>query len=353
MKALLLKEYKKLELTDLPEPAVGPDDIVVRVKACGICGSDVHGYDGSTGRRIPPIVMGHEASGIVAATGTQVTRFRPGDRVTFDSTVYCGSCYFCRRGDINLCDDRQVLGVSVSEYQRNGAFAEFLAVPERIVYALPETISFEQAAMIEAVSVAVHAVGMTPVKLGDTAAVIGSGMIGLLVIQALRLTGCSRIIAVDVNEGRLKLAAEYGADHCLNAEQSDVPNEIRALTSGRGADVSMEVVGTTQTVQSAAHSLRKGGVLTAVGNLSPNVEFPWQWIVTRQIRVMGSCASAGEYPVCIDLLSRGAIRVDPLITAIAPLEEGPVWFDRLYRRESNLMKVILQPQANNHDEFPI
>jgi len=109
MKALLLREYKKLELTDLPNPAIGPDDILVRVKACGICGSDVHGYDGSTGRRIPPIVMGHEASGIVATTGTQETRFRPGDRVTFDSTVYCGSCYFCRRGDINLCDDRHVL----------------------------------------------------------------------------------------------------------------------------------------------------------------------------------------------------------------------------------------------------
>lgn len=349
MRALLLKEYKNLEITDLPEPAIGADDVLVRVKACGICGSDVHGYDGSTGRRIPPVVMGHEASGVVAATGKQVTRFRVGDRVTFDSTVYCGSCYFCRRGEVNLCDDRQVLGVSVSEYRRNGAFAEFLAVPERIVYALPDTITFEQAAMIEAVSVAVHAAALTPLKLGDTAVVVGAGMIGLLAIQTLRLAGCSRIIAVDVNESRLKLAAEYGADLCLNAAESDVPGEVRTYTSGRGADAGMEVVGTSETVRSAAMSIRKGGTLTLVGNLSPNVEFPLQWIVTRQIRVMGSCASAGEYPACIDLVARGVIRVDSLISATAPLEDGQVWFDRLYRREPNLMKVILQPQANGHD----
>jgi L-iditol 2-dehydrogenase len=349
MRALLLKEYKKLELAELPEPAVGPDDVLVRVRACGICGSDVHGYDGSTGRRVPPLVMGHEAAGVVAATGMRAMRFRVGDRVTFDSTVYCGRCFFCRRGEVNLCDERQVLGVSVPEYRRHGAFAEYVAVPEHIVYALPEGIGFQQAAMIEAVSVAVHAAALTPVKLGDTAVVVGTGMIGLLAIQALRLSGSSRIIAVDVNESRLKLAVQCGADHCLNAARCDVPNEVRSLTSGRGADIAMEAVGNSETVECAAHSLRKGGALTLVGNLSPNVEFPLQWIVTRQIRVAGSCASAGEVPACLDLVARGAIVVDPLISAAAPLEEGQVWFDRLYRRESNLMKVILQPQANEND----
>jgi L-iditol 2-dehydrogenase len=343
MRALLLKEYKVLEITDMPEPAIGPDDVLVRVKACGICGSDVHGYDGSTGRRIPPVVMGHEASGVVAQIGKGVRRVRVGDRVTFDSTVYCGKCYFCRRGEVNLCDDRQVLGVSEGQYRRDGAFAEFVAVPEHILYALPDAITFEQAAMIEAVSVAVHAVGLTPVRLGDTGVVVGAGMIGLLVIQALRLAGCSRIVAVDLDEARLKLAAEYGADLCLNSSGCDVPAEVRTYTSGRGADVGLEAVGTTETVQSALASLSKGGALTLIGNYSPRIEFPLQWVVTRQIRIMGSCASAGEYPACIDLIARKAIRVDGLISAIAPLDEGPVWFDRLYNREQNLMKVILQP----------
>jgi L-iditol 2-dehydrogenase len=343
MRTLLLKEYKLLEIADMPEPAVGPDDVLVRVKACGICGSDVHGYDGSTGRRIPPLVMGHEAAGVVVKTGDSVKRVRVGDRVTFDSTVYCGECYFCQRGDVNLCDDRQVLGVSAGEYRRNGAFAEFIAVPERIVYALPDALTFEQAAMIEAVSVAVHAVQLTPVRLGDTAVVVGAGMIGLLAIQALRLAGCSRIVAVDLNEARLKLAAEYGADLCLNAAACDVPAEVRTYASGRGADVALEAVGTTETVQSAVASLRKGGALTLVGNYSPKIELPLQSVVTRQIRIMGSCASAGEYPVCIDLVARKAIRVDRLISVTAPLDEGQVWFDRLFNREPNLMKVILQP----------
>jgi L-iditol 2-dehydrogenase len=173
MKALLLTEYKVLELTEMPEPPMGPDDVLVRVKACGICGSDIHGFDGSTGRRIPPLVMGHEAAGFVAKTGSNVTQFRVGERVTFDSTVYCGKCYFCRRGAVNLCDNRQVLGVSPGEYRRHGAFAEYVAVPQHITYPIPETLSFEHAAMIEAVSVAVHAVGLTPVRLDDTAVVVG------------------------------------------------------------------------------------------------------------------------------------------------------------------------------------
>lgn len=343
MHALLLKNYMDLEMTQMPEPEAGPDDLLVRVKACGICGSDVHGLDGSTGRRIPPIVMGHEAAGVVVRAGAGVANFRPGDRVTFDSTIWCGECFFCRRGEVNLCDNRQVLGVSPGEYRRHGAFAEYVAVPQRICYKLPDELPFEHAAMIEAVSVAVHAAGLTPVKLGDTAVVVGSGMIGLLVIQALKLAGCGRVIAVDVDDAKLKLAGELGAAAGFNSKTTDVPAAVRALTGGRGADVAVEVVGATEPLQTALASLRKGGALTLVGNLSPKVELPLQSVVTRQIRVTGSCASSGEYPACLDLLARGDIRVEPLISAKAPLAEGAAWFARLYRREPNLMKVILEP----------
>ena len=344
MRALLLKEYEKLEMTEMPEPPIGPEDVLVQVKACGICGSDIHGFDGSTGRRIPPLVMGHEASGVVYKTGADVTEFRVGDRITFDSTVYCGKCYFCRRGEVNLCDNRQVLGVSPPEYRRHGAFAEYVAVPRHIIYRLPDALSFEHAAMIEAVSVAVHAVGRTPVKLGDTAVVVGSGMIGLLVVQTLRLAGCSRVIAVDVDEKRLQVAAELGAEICLNARKLDVPSAIvRDYTAGRGADVAVEAVGNTPTIQTALASLRKGGILTLIGNLSSKVELPLQSVVTRQISLLGSCASSGEYPACIDLLARKAIRVDPLISAVAPLTEGAAWFERLHKGDPGAMKVILQP----------
>jgi len=343
MNALMLKEYMKLELVRMPEPEIGAEDVLVRVRACGICGSDVHGLDGSTGRRIPPLVMGHEAAGEVVETGAGVGDLRAGDRVTFDSTIYCGRCYFCGRGEVNLCENRQVLGVSPGEYRRHGAFAEYVAVPRRIVYRLPDHMTFEQAALIEAVSVAVHAVNLTPFQLGATAVVVGSGMIGMLAVQALRAAGCARVVAIDVDESRLQAARGLGATGTLNSKKEDAAAAVREMTEGRGAGVVVECVGANESVRTAIGCASKGGAVTLVGNVAPTVELPLQAVVTRQIRLQGSCASSGEYPACIALIASGAIRVDPLISAVAPLEEGPAWFGRLYRRESDLMKVILKP----------
>jgi L-iditol 2-dehydrogenase len=332
-----------LEFVEMPTPEIGPHDVLVRVRACGICGSDVHGLDGKTGRRIPPLVMGHEAAGEVVETGAQVHDLHPGDRVTFDSTVYCGQCFHCTRGEVNLCDNREVLGVSPGPYRRHGAFAEYVSVPRRIMYRLPENLSYEQAAMIEAVSVAVHAVGITPVRLGDSAVVVGSGMIGLLAVQAVRLAGCTRIIAVDPDDSRLGLARQMGATATVNPKAGDAAAAVREMTEGRGADIAVECVGATDPIRTAIAGVRKGGAVTLVGNVAPDIDLPLQSVVTRQIRLQGSCASNGEYPACIALLSAGAIQVAPLISAVAPLEEGPSWFDRLYRHEPNLMKVILRP----------
>jgi len=343
MKALVLTDYRKLELQDLPQPTPAPDEVLIRVEACGVCGSDVHGYDGSTGRRIPPLVMGHEAAGVVADIGSNVSGLRNGQRVTFDSTVSCGNCFFCHRGQINLCDNRQVLGVSCGDYRRAGAFAEFVTVPARILYPLPDSLSFEKAAMIEAISVGVHAVAITPIALNDTVTVVGAGMIGLLTLQAAKLAGARRIIAVDVDDGRLATAMSLGATHTVNAKKNDPPAIIREITGGRGCDVAFECVGTTATVTSAIESTRKGGTVTLVGNIAPKIELPLQSVVTRQIRIQGSCASAGEIPACIDLLDSGAIRVEPMLSAFAPIDEGPQWFERLYNHEANLMKVVLHP----------
>ena len=343
MKALLLSDYKKLGLADMPTPECAEDEVLVRVKACGICGSDVHGYDGSTGRRIPPIVMGHEAAGVIEQIGRRVTGFAAGDRVTFDSTVSCGHCDYCRKGQVNLCDSRMVLGVSCGDYRRHGAFAEYVAVPARILYRLPDELPFERAALIEAVSIAAHAVRRHTPTATDHAVVVGCGMIGVLVIQVLRDAGCRNIIGVDVDADRLAMARQLGARHVCNAKEEDVVASVAGLTNGRGADCAFEVVGLADTAQTAIRSTRRGGTVVLIGNIVPRVELPLQEIVTRELSLLGSCSSAGEYPACIDLLARGAVDVRPLISATAPLEEGPVWFDRLYRGGERLMKVILKP----------
>lgn len=346
MKALLLTEYKKLEVTDIPVPEIGPDDVLVQVRACGICGSDIHGYDGSTGRRIPPLVMGHEAAGVVSAVGENVSDVAVGDRVTFDSMVCCRDCHFCAHGQVNLCDNRRVLGVSCEDYRRYGAFAEYVSVPKHIVFKIPENLPFEHAAMIEAVSVAVHAVNLTPIRLGDSALVVGSGMIGLLVIQALKRAGCTKIIATDLSDQRLEVAKQLGATHTINAKDEQLVPKVIELCNGRGADVALEVVGSTVTVNTAIKATRKGGTVTIVGNLSPTIEFPLQSVVTREINVIGSCASCNDYPACIELLESGQIQVEPLITAKASLEEGQDWFDKLYSGDGSSMKVLICPTSD-------
>jgi len=351
MKALLLSEYSKLDVTDdMPRPTPGPGEVLISIAACGICGSDVHGYDGSSGRRIPPLVMGHEASGRVAGVGEGVRQFVVGDRVTFDSTVYCGECEYCCVGEMNLCDNRQVVGVSCGDYRRHGAFAEYVVVPERIVYRLPDELAFAEAAMLEAVSVGLHAVREAGLKGGETALVIGAGMIGLLTLQAARAGGCSRVFVADIDPSRLDLARSMGADEVIQTSRTGgsgqaLEAEAQRLTGGKGVDVVFEAVGRNETVAGAIDSVRKGGTVVLIGNITPEVKLPLQKVVSRQIRLQGTAASSGEYPQAIELMRTGAIRVGPLITAVAPLEDGPQWFERLHRGEPNLMKVVLTPSA--------
>ena len=343
MKALVLEQYMKLVYQDVPEPVVEADEVLVRVAACGICGSDVHGLDGSTGRRQPPLIMGHEAAGVIAATGAAVRGWQAGDRVTFDSTIYRLDDWYTRRGLPNLGDGRQVLGVSPGAYRRHGAFAEYVAVPQHILYRVPASVRFEQAALVEPVAVATHAVSLTPLALGDTVVVVGAGMIGLCLVQALRAAGSGRVIAVDLEPEKRALALKLGAELALDPAQQDVAREVAERTEGRGADAAFEAVGITATVQTAIAAVRRGATVTLVGNLAPSVELPLQAVVTRQLRLQGSCAIAGEYPAALSMIERGVVDVDSLLSAVVPLAQGAAWFERLHRKERGLLKVILKP----------
>ena len=344
MQALVLEEYKRFAYRDVPDPALrGPKDVIVRVKAAAICGSDVHGMDGSTGRRRPPVIMGHEAAGEIVQAGAEVRHFKAGDRVTFDSTEYCGECWHCRRGEPNLCDDRRVLGVSCEEYRRDGTFAQYVVVPERILFALPEGLSFVRASLTEPLAVAAHAACLSAPLPGESAAVVGAGLIGLLLIQVLRASTAGPIFALDTDPARRAQARKLGADYALDPSDPGSLEELRSRTGGRGADKVWEAVGITPAVAAAVDSLRKGGILTLIGNASPSIDLPLQKVVTRQLTLRGSCAIAGEYPLALDLMARGVVNPDALISAVAPLSTGAACFDRLYAREPGLLKVVLEP----------
>ncbi len=343
MKALVLEAYNKLVYKDVPDPEPKCNEVLIRVMACGICGSDVHGMDGSTGRRIPPVIMGHEASGEIVKTGSDVRGWTEGDRVTFDSTVYPLDDWYTLEGMYNLSDNREVLGVSPGSYRRDGAFAEYISVPGHILYGIPENVTFEQAAMTEAVAVALHSINIAEIKAGDKCVVIGAGMIGIFIIKLLRISGASLIIATDLDPKRIHQAINAGADYSFPSDVPDLEDKIKAITKGRGADISFEAVGKNITVGLAIDLLRKGGKAVLVGNISPKVDFPLQKVVTRELKVLGSCAIRGEYETVLDLLSSGKIQVDDQISAVAPLSEGALWFDKLYYRTEELNKVILKP----------
>ncbi|MHC4560337.1 MAG: zinc-dependent alcohol dehydrogenase, partial [Planctomycetota bacterium] len=293
MKALVYTKPYCFEYSDFPEPAVGEDDVLIRVKACGICGSDVHGFTGKTGRRIPPLIMGHEAAGIVEEVGKNVNGFEKGDRVCFDSTVYCNKCEACRKGYFNRCDKRQVLGVSIPAFKRHGAFAEYVAVPWWIVSKIPDNLSFVQSALLEPASIGTHAANRAPISNGDTVVVIGAGTIGLFILQAARLRGAAKVMAVDIDDFRLDLAKKLGADKPINPLKSDLRKTILKETADKGADVTLEAVGFAKTFADAVSVTKMGGYVVAVGNLEKKAEFNLQELVARELTFTGSYASSG------------------------------------------------------------
>ena len=341
MKALVMEQYKDFHLRDWPVPEITPTQVLVKVKACALCGSDVGGSDGKSGRRIPPIIMGHEASGVIVELGEAVEGWSIGQRVTFDSTEYCGTCRFCRAGMINLCSRRKVLGVSCDEYRRHGAMAEYIAIEARTLYAIPEGVSFQEAALVEPLSIGVHAAAISPLKMGDTVLINGGGTIGFMTLQAVKASGASRIILADRKNDKLALARAMGATDTVNSAEEDVPEFCRSLTDGEGVDLVFDAVGAENTVNAGILSLRKGGTLVAIGNLTKEISIPLQYCITRQLRLQGSCASSGEYDICLNMIAGGKIDLSPFLKAQMPLEQGREAFQRFYDREPGLLKIVL------------
>ena len=347
MKALIHTKPYCFEYSDFPDPAFGDDEVLIRVKACGICGSDVQGCTGKTGRRIPPLIMGHEASGIIEQMGKNVpvdVGLEKGDRVCFDSTVYCNECGPCRKGLFNRCEARQVLGVSTPDFRRHGAFAEYVAVPWWIVSKIPDNLSFVHSALLEPVSIGMHAANRAPQPdENGTVVVIGAGTIGLFILQAARLRGAETVIVCDINEFRLGVAKKLGANEVVNPAGSDLRETVLRVTENKGADITFEAVGYAKTFKDAVSVTKMGGHIVAVGNLEQTAEFDLQQLVAKEHTFTGSYASSGEFRHCIDLVASGKINVEPLVSDVMPLQDGQQAFDRLLKAEEDLLKIVLEP----------
>lgn len=318
MQALVMTAIKRHELLTVPAPALpGPDWTLLKVKAVGVCGSDLHGYLGHTGRRTPPLIMGHEAAAEVVAVGDAVTTVRPGDGVAllpmFD------------RGGEGLEQDRLVLGMNWP-----GCNAEYVAWPARNLYPLPAGLSFEHAALAEPLAICMHAVSLAPIRPYDTAFIVGAGPIGLLTLAVLRSTGVSTIAVSDTSDIRLERAARIGADVLINPLRDNPRQVVNGFTAGRGVDIAFEAVGAGATCQQTLAVTRDRGAVIWIGNSARMVEIDMQMLVTRELRVQGSYGmTPQDFQRTLLMLAAGAIPVEHIIDRRAALAEGETLFEEL------------------------
>jgi L-iditol 2-dehydrogenase len=340
MRALVYRGPGEMPLEDRPDPVPGPGQAVVAIRASGICGSDVHGFTGATGRRRVGVVMGHEAAGEVIAVGPEVTSAKPGDRVVLRSILACGRCERCRHGQPNICEARRGLGMHL-----DGAYAERILVPEELLLPLPDTLSYEDGALVEPLAVAMHAVNITPFALMDFVVIIGAGAIGLLTLLAARQRGAGSIIVTDRDAHRLGVARMLGADQTIDVGLADPIAAIAAATHGRGADAVFEAVGIAATVGQSVAAARPGGHVTWIGNSAPDVELPMQQLVTRELTIRGAYGFVDEFEQAADALAAGWIDARRLIECVAPLEDGPDLFRQLAAGSLSTVKVVLTPNA--------
>ena len=343
MKAAVLKGPLKIEIEERPIPTPGEAEVLVKVKSVGICGSDVHGFLGLIGkRRLPGLVMGHEASGQVEELGKGVAGWNKGDRVAIDPQIACGYCYQCKRGWSNLCDNMSVIGSSMRNF-KDGAMCEYIVLPASQLYKIPDNLSFNEAAMLDPVSYSLHVFNRASMEIGDTVAIIGTGVIGLIMVQVAKLKGAGKVIAVDASDKRLELAKAFGADVLVNSRNQNTTETIMSETDGRGADIAVEAVGLPVTYQNAINSVRKRGEVLAFGFRDAEVPIPIQPLLFREITIIGNTGFVFEILPFIDLVAGGKIGIKPIITHVFALDRAQQAFELAADESSGAIKVMIAP----------
>ncbi len=336
----VVKEYKGegFTLMDVPVPKIGPDDVLIKVKAVGICGSDMPIFSGV--REVPfPMIPGHEFSGTIEETGSNVKKFKIGDRVTPGLVINCGECIYCRQGYESLCENILETGIHV-----DGAFAEYVKVPAKTVHVLPDTMTYEQAASIDPIASAYRPVKKANIGSEDTVLVFGPGPIGIYTVQCAKAEGAKKIIIAGVNgdEERLELAKKLGADYAINISEVDMIQAIKDVNDGLLPDIVFEASGHPSSVQMCLDSIKANGKIVFIGIQHQSVDLELAKIVRQEIKVEGSiCYTWKDYKECIDLVSSGRVDTDNMVTHKFDLKDIGKGIEVMKNREA--VKVILYP----------
>ena len=345
MRAAVLESRETMVVREVDDPPLRPGCVAIAPKAVGICGTDLHVYLGTMAHRVPyPAVLGHEFAGVVIEAAGDVEGFAPGDPVAVDNVVDCGHCPRCAEGQRNVCERMNVFGID-----SDGALAERVVVPVRLVYPFPRSLPIHVGIMAELYSIAVHASRRTNIETGDTVVIMGAGRLGLSLLDVMRLGPARQIVSVDVDETRLGVAKELGADAALNPLECNVVEEVRRLTDGRGADKVVEAVGHPVEVEGqgtpvwqAFEMIRSAGQITLLGQGEQTEKVYWREFVLKEATVVASRLNLGDFPRAIEMLEARRLHPDLIITHRVPLDEAPVAFARLAAREPGMIKVVVE-----------
>ena len=328
----------KVEFRERKLPRLSSKDVLIRVKASSICGSDLHIFKGKHPSVSLPVAIGHELSGEVLRIGKEVSKVREGDRVVVEPVIVCGECHFCRRGEYHHC-----LHISFQYRKGQGAFAPYFVAQENWVHLLPGSISFEEGALIEPLSVAIHAVKRSSLQLGHSVAIFGAGAIGLLVVILSRLSGAGEVFVADIQDHRLKKAEQLGASGVFENARGDAVERIFEKTSQLGVDRSFEAVGIEGTLIQSLKVLKKGGASVLVGLFEdPEVKIPANIFVHREIALMGSQGYCWDFQTALKMLEGGRIHLKQLMTHVLPLPSLQKAFEYLMDPKRKAIKIVIQ-----------
>lgn len=339
MKALRVHGPKLIRIDDVEEPRIESDEVLIKVKYAGICGTDLHVYRGAMKDRVKyPAIPGHEFSGVVVKVGSEVSWVSEGDEVVANPVHPCGRCVACLAGKPNICVNFKILGVDIP-----GVFAEYVKVRGDRIYKIPKGLSLRNAALVEPFSVAVHSCRKAGVEAGDVVVIVGQGPIGLCTTQVAKHYGAYKVIALEVVRSRLELARKVGADEVVNPLEVDVVKAIKELTDGLGADKVIETSGHPQTLEQSLSILKPAGRVVVVGLCFEEVKLHSYPIVYKEAEIVGSRVYVDEFSRALNLINKGYLNPEPLITHEMPLSDGDKAFKILEERLEDAVKILLRP----------